>query len=160
MPFNSSLLSSLVILMFLHSGMSTERWCLVCTAGHAAPDRDVQHHLSIFLWFLGLPKPWHFSKWRKTTSLFARKTQNYFIYLIINCLVLQLKPKTTHQKHQLFSCHTVYRVYKWKELIAPFPTALLASSDPLCLSPAAHGVLPWRRTTLREQISPLRLKLL
>lgn len=38
--------------MFLHSGMSTVRWCLVCTAGHAAADRDVQHHplISVIPW--------------------------------------------------------------------------------------------------------------
>ena len=46
-----------------------------------------------------------------------------------------------------------------KGLIAPFPTALLASSDPLYLSPAAHGLLPWRRTTLREQLSVFHLNL-
>lgn len=49
MSFSRSLFSSLVILMFLQPGMSSARWCLVCTAGHAAPDRDVQHHPSILL---------------------------------------------------------------------------------------------------------------
>lgn len=54
----------------------------------------------------------------------CRENQNYTSFILYYCYIIL----------------TVHRLHKCKRLIALFPAALLASSDPLYLSPAAHGV--------------------
>lgn len=135
--FNTSLL---VILVLLLSGMLTARWRLVCTAGHAAPDRDVQHQPSILLWFPDCPNVHrnydHFPYDRFLLECVSVWQQLHYIngiYLILNpkCLwergLLRtcwrpsfentIWPVVTNRttksgKKTIFSC-TVYRVYKW-----------------------------------------------
>lgn len=77
-----------------------------------------------------------------------------------SCLFKTIQKSKLRKQQYSLLLHHIQRVQmNVFDSSTAYSPANFTSVDPPYLSPAAHGLLPWRRTTLREKIPLFNIKL-